>query len=138
MSDHPERPEDLTANPMAGYRPAVSKQHCKTMMMPAFIPEQHQKVQSTMALAPTEEMKAVDSILTVRDVIREILEVDMEAWKKLPYTIQDLMLSKPEQFKLHKFSNTGMNLVPDIIYNNVRIRFNDELRVWQLYGLEIV
>lgn len=139
MSDHPVRDEDLTGNPMAGYKPAVSPKHCKTMMMPAFVPEQHQKA----ALAPTEEMEAVPvkapkavEPLTVYDVISSILEVNMDAWKKLPTSVQKLMLSEPAKFRFHKFENTGMLLVPDIIYNGVRIRYSDDVQLWTLYEIE--
>ena len=135
MADHPVRDEDLSGNPMAGYKPVVIKKHCKTMMMPAFNPDQLSNAPISTTLAPTEEMVAVAAPLTVYDIISGILEVNMEAWKKLPTSVQKLMLSEPANFKFHRFDNTGMELVPDIIYNGVRIRYSDDVQLWTLYEI---
>lgn len=129
MSDHPERPEDLTGNPMAGYKPAATSKHCKTMMMPVFNPEQ-QKVQSPTALAPTEEMEAMPPTLTLKQIIRELIEVNVDAWRAWPAALQELMLSNPERFRFYRGSKSV-----DIIYNGMRFYFDAQASAWCLKGL---
>lgn len=96
------------------------------------------------ALAPTEEMEAVPLAqpMTVRRVIASIIEVDMMAWKTLPVSVQELLLSSPTSFRFHEFQKmSGLNLVPDIIYNGVRFRYecdgegDNAKGVWKLYSI---
>jgi hypothetical protein len=91
------------------------------------------------AMAPTQDMPAVTprSPLTVRQVIAGIMEVDMEAWKCLPVTVKDMLLDSPGLFSFHEFRNTGgTNLVPDLIYAGVRVRWDEVSKRWNLYSIE--
>lgn len=94
-------------------------------------------------LPPTQEMPAVEmkAALTVRDIVSAVIERDVEAWKALPFTVQDLLLSTPDKFRLHEFGPNGSsagvkNLVPDLIYNNVRLRWDEANKLWRLYSIE--
>lgn len=130
MADHPVRDEDLTMNPMAGYKPATPSKHCKTMMMPAFNPDQHPQLQSSPPLAPTEEMQATPPALTLKNVIRELIEANVDSWKALPAQLQELMLSNPEKFRFYRSSKSV-----DIIFNGMRFYYEASVNAWCLKGL---
>jgi hypothetical protein len=103
-------------------------------------PEEARKRHGGTALAPTEEMEAVVPMepMTVRRVIASILERDMRAWKALPTSVQELLLSSPTSFQFHDFQQSAsLPLVPDIIYNDVRFRYeaDDDKGVWRLYSI---
>lgn len=164
MSDHDPNGDDDLTNPMSkiGYGrgdESVPQRH-RTLAysivdgkevpmggrmareMPAVKPTPIVNINS--ALAPTEEMEAVPLAqpMTVRRVIAAIIEVDMIAWKALPITVQELLLSSPTSFRFHEFQKmSGLNLVPDIIYNGVRFRYecdgegNTAKGVWKLYSI---
>lgn len=109
----------------------------KTMAYSIVDPEEARKRHGGTALAPTEEMKAIEP-MTVRRVISSILETDMRAWKALPTTVQELLLSSPTSFQFHEFQQSAsLPLVPDIIYNGVRLRYEceDDKGVWRLYSI---
>ena len=127
MADHPVRDEDLSGNPMAGYRPSTPSKHCKTIMMPAFNPEQ---LKVPTALAPTEEMQASPPALTLKNVIRELIEANVDSWKALPAQLQELMLSNPEKFRFYRGSKSV-----DIIFNGMRFYYEASVNAWCLKGL---
>lgn len=84
-------------------------------------------------VAQTEPMQAM---LTVRDVIKDLLEVKIAAWRALPVSVQDLMLSKPEIFRFHRFQNSGSSqMIPDIIYNGIRFRYEEPANIWRWYSI---
>lgn len=134
MSDHPIREEDLTGNPMAGYKSVDRPQpkHCKTMMMPAYTPDQaRQRDGGSKALAPTEEMEAQPPAippLTITNIVQEICEVNISAWLKLPQDVRDAMLATPHKFRFYRNSK-----LPDIIFNGLRFHFEGE--GWCLHSI---
>jgi hypothetical protein len=90
------------------------------------------------ALAPTEEMVAVPlptKPLDVKAVVSNLIEKDIEAWKRLPTSVRDLMLKTPEKFSFYEFTGTGEDLTPDIIYGGVRFRYENNM--WRLYSIEV-
>jgi len=72
------------------------------------------------AVATTQEMPAV---MTVPQLMSELVEVNITAWKSLPRSVRDLMLSKPQKFHLDAGEKIGA--VPDILYNGVVLKFVD-------------
>jgi hypothetical protein len=72
------------------------------------------------AVATTTEMPAV---MTIQQLMSELVEVNVTAWKSLPKSVRDLMLSKPSRF--HLDNNEKIGSVPDILYNHVVLKFID-------------
>lgn len=64
---------------------------------------------------------AMPSVMTIQRLMTELVEVNIAAWKALPKSVRELMLRHPHKFHLDGGEKQGS--VPDILYNNVSIKF---------------
>ena len=74
------------------------------------------------SLATTQEMPAV---MTMEQLIDELISVNPLAWKTLPKTMRDLMMKSPSKFHLDSSSPMKEGSVPEILYKGVVLRFSN-------------
>ena len=81
--------------------------------------EQRPKVDTTV------EMHAV--IDSVKTVITDLIERNVEAWRALPLTIRDKMIREPQKFSfVWDQAKCGVNGPPKILYNGVMIWYSGQ------------
>jgi hypothetical protein len=78
-------------------------------------------------VAPTVDMPIVKQA-TSRSIVKDLIEIDLNAWKLLPEDIKNLLLDQPNKFLL---SYDGSH-IPSIIYNKLKITYNTEVCFWRL------
>ena len=81
-------------------------------------------------MEPTQPMEAVAKTLTVRDVITQLIEADVHAWKGLPQSIRDALLDRPQDFQfIGAFPARAGGLGFSILYNGVVMK-QDNAGTW--------
>jgi hypothetical protein len=96
-------------------------------MRPRFQTMAYSMVDQTREQKPrvdtTVEMHAV--VDSVRTVITDLIERNIEAWKKLPLIMRDKMIREPNKFRfVWDQAKCGEDGPPKIIYNGVMIWFS--------------
>ncbi len=64
--------------------------------------------------------------LTVKDVITKLIEANSEAWARLPTSVKDALIERPQDFQFITVSPGGRDLV-NILYNGVVLRYTGNL-----------
>lgn len=81
--------------------------------------DQRPKVDTTI-----EMYAAVDSVKTV---ISDLIERNVDAWKNLPKTMKDKLIAEPQKFRfVWDQAKCGKDGPPKIIYNGVMIWFSGQ------------
>ena len=75
------------------------------------------------ALAPTEEMVAQPLRIpgTVKSLVSELIEKDVEAWRALPVEVRSTLMDMPGACLIVPNEKTG---IPNLIVNGVELRCN--------------
>jgi hypothetical protein len=89
----------------------------------------------TISNVPTRVIPNVNppSYLNIKRLITNLIEINVDAWKSLPLSVQEMMMDIPTKFK---FSDVNGGTIPDIIYNGVRLRWTNNC--WTLVSIEVV
>lgn len=69
---------------------------------------------------PTQPMDTVATSLTVRDVISKLIEPSSEAWARLPQSMKDAMIDRPQDFQ---FIAPSSGSTVYILYNGCVLRY---------------
>jgi hypothetical protein len=64
------------------------------------------------------------SVMTIQQLIDELISVNPLAWKTLPKTMRNMMMSSPAKFHLDLGQAVKEGSVPDILYKGVVVRFD--------------
>ena len=92
-----------------------------------------QQLTQPMEVAPTVEMKAVVEVkplLTVKDIVVQLIERNVLAWKDLPQGVRDMMMAHPGEFEFIRQIPITATAVPDIKYNGVVMHWNVNISYW--------
>lgn len=77
----------------------------------------------------------VVNILTVKDIILQLIEPHTQAWKDLPKSVRDAMMDRPQNFQLRPLP-ARPNGTPDIVYNGTVWRHWSDKYIWSILEIK--
>jgi hypothetical protein len=86
------------------------------------------KTESKNAI-PAIEMKT----LTVKDVIAQLIEKDIIAWKSLPKSVREALMERPAEFQI--IENLMNDLSLNILYNGAVWRWMPNINHWVIHEI---
>ncbi len=86
-------------------------------------------------LSMSEPEKAKD-VLTVKQIMNQLIEPHPTAWMALPDAVRELMIDHPEKFELREDSERG---TPLVVYNGVvfRVMYGSSKEYWLLHSIDV-
>lgn len=86
----------------------------------------------------TISMPAVETALTVKELVSRLVEKDLQAWLAIPPRIRSLMLDRPADFTLGPPTLPDKpGNVPTISYHGVKFRYNPNQVVWAIDDIHV-
>ena len=86
-------------------------------------------------LEPTVSMEAVQpSELTIQEVITKFIEPHTQAWKDLPQSVREAMMTRPKDFQLIPNQRKG-SLPFDLGYNGTVWRHWADIYIWAIHNI---